>query len=102
MKQLILLIVIIGALVFGGAITSELSKQSNLAIIKTDDPNASVFVATPDKATALFLMVGFIVANVVVIGGILALIFYFLDRNVRVVKGDASVSSANTEVTDSA
>lgn len=102
MKQLILLVVIAGALVFGGAITSELSKQSNLAIIKTDDPNASVFVATPDKATALFLMVGFIVANVVVVGAVLALIFYFLDRNVRLAKDNTTEGNTSTEAVDSA
>lgn len=88
MKRFALIIAIIVLLILGGAITANItSTNSNTlfpaALKQTDNPDASVFVSTPQKSELLFLLVGFIIFNMVGMGATIAVVMWFLHRQVK-------------------
>lgn len=100
MKRLGILVLILFALIAGGAITSQLTGSSDLRVIKADSPDASVFEATPDQSTAFFLMVGFILFNIIGAAVTFMLIFWLLDRGIRSVKGTPAAQGQASEAVE--
>lgn len=91
MKRLIFLFVVIGLMIAGGGLSAQLASTNGAqnipgAVIQTDDPEASVFVATEWQAQQFFLLVGFLLFNLIGIGVTIALIMWFLSRQVAVVQ----------------
>lgn len=91
MKTFVFILILLAVLVGGGLITAQLASIDGIqnmpaARIQTSDPEASVFVATNWQAQQFFLMIGFILINLVGIGVTLAAIFWFLSRQVASVK----------------
>ncbi len=60
------------------------------AKVQCADPACSVFVSEPWQTGQFLLMIGFILFNLVGIGVTLAIIFWFLNRQVASVKGGAA------------
>ncbi len=91
MRRALFLIIIVLILIGSGFLSIQLSQQAGGAAlpglrVQTDNPEASALVTTPQKG-ALFLAFVFVLINL--IGGtatVLALIFWFLNRQVAVVK----------------
>ncbi|MBC7871557.1 MAG: hypothetical protein H7Y09_12015 [Chitinophagaceae bacterium] len=102
MKQLTFLVVVLIILVGGGLLTSQFSTSdaSLLPVIKqTDNPSGSVSEVVPWKAEQFFLLVGFVLVNMIGIGATLALIFWVLDRGVKNAKATTSSSVAPPKAT---
>jgi hypothetical protein len=100
-RNLAILFVVVFLVVVGGGLTVLLNENADrqpgqvpLGVVQSADPEASVFVATDWQAQQLFLLVGFLVFNLIGIGVTLALIFWFLSRQV------ANVRAAPTESKD--
>lgn len=91
MKRFGFLLFILVVLLAGGGITANLL-SSDLTIEQTTSPDASVFMATPDQATLMLILVGFIIVNVLGAGITIMLIFWLLNRQV------VSVRSSGEEV----
>lgn len=75
-----ILAVLMIIVITGGVLSSGLFDINTLLVIQTDNPDASTFEATPVQAFQFFFWVFFVLGNVVVFGGILALVFYGLNR----------------------
>jgi len=97
---------IIGALlllIIGGGLTAQIAQQGGrdaipVFVITTDNPDASVFESVPWKAEQLLLLIGFLLFNLIGIGVTIALIMWFLNRQVKSVQGSAPASdSENAE-----
>lgn len=109
MRRLIIFVTVILVIVIGGGLTMQLAGGGTESVIPgvyryTDSPEASVLDVTGWQAQQLFLLVGFLIVNLVGIGLTLALIMWFLDRQVRIVKADAAkrAESAPAETVESA
>ncbi len=87
MRRALFLVVIVLILIGSGFLTIQLGANSGSALpgmrVQTDNPDASVLVATPQKGTLFFLFAGFVIFNLVGIGVTLAAIFWFLNRSVN-------------------
>jgi len=104
MKGFILFVVLLVVLFAGGALTAQLTadRGANLLLILevTNSPDASRTVMQPWKAEQLFLLIGFIMFNLIGIAATLALLFWLADRGIRRSKADMMARSANnTQVT---
>jgi hypothetical protein len=87
--------VVLAVLAGGGALSAGLSQIESAtsvpgAVVQTRDPEASPFMAADWQAHQFFLLTGFIIFNLVGIGATIALIFWFLSRQVASVKGDGN------------
>jgi hypothetical protein len=94
-NRLIFLLVVIAILIAGGALSAQFASNTGEQTIpgskiQTDDPEASVFVATEWQAQQFFLLVGFLLFNLVGIGITIALIMWFLSRQVASVSGSTA------------
>ena len=99
MKRLALLIVILAILGAGGTLTALTSGDWTAtsipgAKVQCADAACSTFLAEPWEAGQFILLVGFIVFNLIGIGATLALIFWFLNKQVASVKGDNQAAAA--------
>lgn len=107
MRRFIFLMVLLAILIGGGVLTAQLASNTGIqnmpaARIQTNDPEASVFVATDWQAQQFFLMIGFILVNLIGIGVTLALVFWLLSRQVAIARateapGKAASSSGAIE-----
>jgi hypothetical protein len=91
MRVFAIIIAVILVLVIGGGLTAQIAQQGGSGAIpvfvqQTENPDASVFETVPWKAEQLFLLVGFIVFNMMGIGVTIALIMWFLNRQVASAK----------------
>ena len=91
-------------LIIGGGLTAQIAQQGGrdaipVFVIQTDNPDASVFESVPWKAEQLLLLIGFLLFNLVGIGVTIALIMWFLNRQVKSVHG--SEPPARTRASDS-
>lgn len=96
MKRLITLGVIMAVLLAGGALTSFLIANGGAVLPvlqQVSAPDASPSVMEPWKANQFFLLVGFILFNLIGIAGTLAVIFWFVDRGIRQSKPDVKTES---------
>jgi hypothetical protein len=78
-------------LIVGGGLTAQIASQGGTAtfpwvIRSTDNPDASVMDMTPWKAEQLFLVIGFILFNLIGAGVTVAVVFWLLHRGVKQVK----------------
>lgn len=92
MSRLTILIALLLLLVIGGGITSLLIAQSGQVLpvlTQVGSPDANPTVITDWKANQFFLMIGFILFNLIGIGLTLAVIFWLMDRGVRTSKAEA-------------
>lgn len=89
MKGLGLIAVVMVVLLAGGAITSDLL-SSDFAIRQTNDPSGDFLTATPDQALAFILVSGFIIFNVLGAGLTLLLVFWLLNRQIKVVRQETN------------
>jgi len=90
-KRLVLLIVILAILGAGGTLTALTGTDWSAtsipgAKVQCADPACSVFAAEPWEAGQLILLIGFILFNLVGIGATIALLFWFLSKQVANVK----------------
>jgi hypothetical protein len=97
MRVFAIVIAAILVLVIGGGLTAQIAQQGGSGAIpvfvqQTENPDASVFETVPWKAEQLFLLVGFILFNMIGIGATIALIMWFLNRQVKSVKQDSGAS----------
>lgn len=90
MKRALFLIVVIAVLIGGGYLSTVLSRQGAQAIpgvlTQTNNPEASVTTVTPEKGALFFIFVAIALGSVVGMGVTLAIIFWFLNRQVTRVK----------------
>ncbi len=104
MKRLAVFIVIMLILIVGGGLTSQFAASDGGTIIpgvlqQTTSPEASTLVAEPWQAQQLFLLIGFVLVNLIGIALTLALIFWFLDRGVRNAKAAQTAKAARDRST---
>lgn len=100
MRQLVFIAIILAILVGGGLLTTQLtsSDESIIPVIQqTENPSGQVSTVLPWKAEQFFLLVGFVLVNVIGIGLTIALIMWFLDRGVR--NARAGTPQANATAT---
>jgi len=95
---LLVLIALIVLLLIGGGLTMQLlsnngSLQSPVTT-QTIEPNASPTTMVPWKAEQFFLLIGFLLFNLVGIAVTLAVIFWFVDRGLRRSKAEAASKNA--------
>jgi hypothetical protein len=85
-----ILVVVIVLLLLGGGLTAELANKEITEILpiirQTNVGEASFVDPAPWQAQQFVLMVSFILFNMIGIGATLALIMWFLDRQVRQVR----------------
>jgi len=88
----------------GGGLTAQLlSNGGSLqlpVLMQTVQPDASPTTMLPWKAEQFFLLIGFVVFNVVGIAATLAIIFWFMDRGIRQGKAEAAVRDAALAATE--
>lgn len=101
MKGFILFVVLLAILLAGGAFTSQLiaTQGEGISFVQevTSSPDASRTVMQPWKAEQFFLLVGFILFNLVGIAATLAIIFWFADRGIRRSKAEANAAAADAK-----
>ncbi len=95
MKRLALLILILAILGAGGTLTvlrgTEWSATSLPgAKVQCADPSCSVFLAEPWQAGQFILLVGFILFNMVGMGATIALVLWFLNKQVATVRAQSA------------
>ncbi len=103
MKRLVLLIVVIAILGAGGTLTALTSTDWSAtsipgAKVQCADPACSVFAAEPWEAGQLILLIGFIMFNLVGMGATIALLFWFLSKQIANVKASRAPSPGGTAV----
>ena len=93
MRRLFVLIGLIVLLLIGGGLTMQLLSHGGSlqfpVLTQTVQPNASPTTLLPWKAEQFFLLVGFVIFNLVGIALTLALVFWFIDRGLRRGKAQA-------------
>jgi hypothetical protein len=87
MRRLAIFAGLVLLLVMGGALTSLLINASGDGVLpiltQTANPDASPTLVVPWKAEQFFLLIGFLLFNLVGIAGTIALIVWLIDRGVR-------------------
>lgn len=99
MRAFITVVVVLLILIIGGGLTSMLIGNNGevLPILTTTSvPDASPTVVLPWKAEQVFLLVGFILFNLIGIAATLALIFFLVDRGLRRNRASAAASVTTT------
>lgn len=99
MKRLALLILILAILGAGGTLTALNSNGLSAtsipgAKVQCVDAACSPFMAEPWEAGQFVLLTGFILFNLIGMGATIALLFWFLSKQVANVKGDSSQTAA--------
>lgn len=98
-KRLTIFVGFIVLLLIGGGLTAQLaatrSGESLLPalLIQSDNPEASTLQITPWQGEQLFLLVGFILFNLIGIGVTLAVVMWFLHRGVKIAEATENASS---------
>ncbi|MBL8160727.1 MAG: hypothetical protein JNJ61_01995 [Anaerolineae bacterium] len=99
MKRVLIVLAVVAILIIGGGLTSQLASTGNATVIpglirQTDDPDASALDMTPWKAEQLFLMVGFVLFNLIGIAVTIAALMWFLNWQVKKVSASRSKTAA--------
>lgn len=74
-RGLIILAGLVIVMIGGAGLTANLAGEAP-TIIQTTDPNGSVFTATPEQAAQFIFWILFVVGNVVIVAGILAVVLW--------------------------
>lgn len=101
MKRLAIVVVVLLVLIISGGLTAQVASNGGQVnfpgiIVATRNPDASVFEMTPWKAEQVFLLIGFLLFNLVGIALTLALLFWFLNWQVKRVKASEKPGAATT------
>lgn len=87
MRAFITIVAILLILIIGGGLTSMLVSNNGGGVLPilttTNIPDASPTVVLPWKAEQFFLLVGFILFNLIGMALTLALVFWLVDRGLR-------------------
>ncbi len=98
MQRLIVIGGLLVLLVIGGGLTAQLIANQGGSLLpvltQTADPNASRTTFLPWKAEQFFLLIGFVLFNMIGIGLTIAAIVWFLDRGIK--RGSAGQKSEKT------
>ena len=93
MKRFGIIVAVIILLMIGGGLTTQLissGKSTPIPVLQqSSNPEASVNAMLGWKAEQLFLAIGFIVTSLIGFAVVLALVFWFVDRGLRVSKAEA-------------
>ncbi len=105
MRRLALLMFVILLLIIGGGLTAQIASQGGIfqipAVIRTtNNPDASVLDMTPWKAEQLFLLIGFVLFNLVGATVTLMIVFWLLHRQVKRVKAEGDAPPAMTSAAE--
>lgn len=106
MRRLAILVFVILLLIIGGGLTAQIASQGGTAtfpwtIRTTNDPDASVMDMTPWKAEQLFLLIGFILFNLIGAAVTVAVVFWLLHREVKRVKAqDGTITTTPPNATE--
>lgn len=89
------MITVVIVLIIGGYISNAISKQGTGAVpglqTQTNNPNANVEAVTPVKGAQFFVFSAIALGSVVGMGVTLALLFWLLNRQVKVVQDQPDV-----------
>lgn len=101
MKTLLFVAAALLLVIIGGGLTSMLGAAETSTDIlpflhQVGSADGSTLAATPDQSTLLFLLIGFLVFNLVGIALTLALVMWFLDRGVRISRSESESRLATT------
>ncbi|MDZ4766621.1 MAG: hypothetical protein SGI73_18950 [Chloroflexota bacterium] len=97
MRRLVVLVVLLVILIAGGGLTMQLiSGGGSLLPVLTqvNSPDAAPTVVLPWKAEQFFLLVSFILFNLIGIAATLALVFWLLDGGLRRQRAKAAAAEA--------
>lgn len=98
MRRLGFLVFVLVVLAAGGMLTTLLANGGvdNLLpfLHQTSNPEASTMMAEPWQLEQLFLLVGFILVNLLGIGVTIAIIVWFLNRQVSIVRSSGTNTAA--------
>lgn len=106
MRRFAFFMFIILLLIIGGGLTAQIASEGGTfqipAVIRTtSNPDASVLDMTPWKAEQLFLVIGFVLFNLIGAAVTLAIVFWLLHRQVKRAKaGDKVAPSALTKAAE--
>lgn len=98
MKNLSILVVILILLILGGGLTAQLVANGGdmgklLPVLhQVSHPEASTVSVVPTQAYQFVLLAGFVLINVVGIAVTLSVIFWFLDRGVKIVEAETAAA----------
>lgn len=106
MKRFGVIVLLLVLLIVGGSLTAQFVTGDGSVLSgvqQTNNPSASTLVAEPWQAEQFVLLAGFLLFNLIGIGATIALIMWYLDRNVRIVKasGGRDQSSGNKDAAES-
>ncbi|HEX2907025.1 MAG TPA: hypothetical protein VHO69_09210 [Phototrophicaceae bacterium] len=100
MRRLIIIGVVLAVLIIAGGLTAQMAADGGTATVPwvirtTSNPDASVMDMTPWKAEQLFLVIGFVLFNLLGAGITVMLIFWLLHRQVKRVKSQNQVVTSS-------
>jgi hypothetical protein len=101
--RILFLVVVLFVLIAGGALTAQYTSEGAqtlpLAKEQVSDVEGSVLHATPWQAQQFILLIGFLLVNLVGIALTLAVIMWFLNRQVtRVRAAEADVAASKKDL----
>lgn len=102
MRVFIIIVAILLILIIGGGLTSMLVSNNGGSVLPilttTNIPDASPTVVLPWKAEQFFLLVGFVLFNLVGMAVTLAVVFWLVDRGLRRGKAEETPASSRRQV----
>ncbi|MEP7294006.1 MAG: hypothetical protein ABI835_19625 [Chloroflexota bacterium] len=103
MRRLIFLVVLLLVLLAGGALTSMLISTGGQVLpvlTQVSSPDASPTDILPWKANQFFILVAFILFNLVGIAVTLGVVVWLIDWGLKRGKADAAANAASTTATE--
>lgn len=101
MRRSSVLVGLVIILVAGGALTTVLSSSDLTDLLpvlrQTNDASASTMDVLPWQAEQLFLLIGFILFNMIGIGATIALIVWLLNRQILVAKATTAEDEKDSQ-----
>lgn len=97
MKRIGILVILLAIIAGGGFLTAAFQggvEPTSIpgAKVQCADPACSVFVSEPWQTGQFLLLVGFVLFNLIGIGATLAILFWFLNKQVANAKGGAAAA----------
>lgn len=99
-RGLLILAGLVALIIFGGGLTSQLLTEAPI-IIQSENPDASVFKATPEQANQFIIWVVFVLVNVVGAGLTLALIFWGGNKQVATARAMPNANPSDENALES-
>jgi hypothetical protein len=99
-KRLAVILGLLILLMIGGGLTTQLIARQDTGIVpvlrQTDNPEAEISAMQPWKAEQFFLVVGFILFNLVGMAVTIAIIVWLIDRGLRRSRAQAGLAPTGT------